>query len=63
MMTEIVIESWMDAIMGRSENPVASQKIVDLCEKGKLIVVDNDGVRHTPAKLDGGRWTLEPVKG
>lgn len=60
-MTEIGIDNWMDAIMGRSSNPVSDQEVVELAENGQLIVVDNSGVRHKPVKVDDDRWTLEPV--
>ena len=59
-MTEIGIASWMDAVMGRANNPVAAREIVEMAENGQLIVVDANGGRHKPVKLDELRWQLVP---
>ena len=60
-MTEIGIDNWMDAIMGRLGNPVGDEEIAKLAEDGQLIVVDNNGKRHVPVKADDDHWTLEPA--
>lgn len=60
MTTKIDKDTWIDAMNGKGNNPVAEDDIRRRTEKGEVTVVDPDGNEFTPVKGDDDKWKLEP---
>jgi hypothetical protein len=58
--TEIDVDTWNDAIGGKSNNPMGDDEIKRMANDGELVVVDHDGKRFDPIVSDDGSWALAP---